>query len=256
VQIKEEMMDNKLKIFVFVLIILIQAHFVCADTVILADGRKLNGKFIKGDEKQIVFISEGITMELPRNLVSSISFGEKEVSVDARKQSASNGKIKGVITYYFNKYQGYKPDLGAVVYACKTKVDIGKVKDIDNEKEIDDFIRTFFKYYNARVNRELMALNSSYAAECQQRLKKLGADTEAGWKKLENEGWKVLWDLEANKIPSKKAIVGGDGTYSIELPPGNYFVIIKSKNRDPKDTFKTTKIAEGETVDISEEFFL
>jgi hypothetical protein len=247
-------MMDKLKISVFLLIILISAHFVYADTVILTDGRKLNGKFIKGDEKKIVFISEGITMDFPRNLVSSISFGEEELSVDAGKKSASRGKIKGVITYYFNRYQGYKPDLGAVVYACKTKVDIGKCVDIVNEKEIDDFIKTFYMYNFARILREIMVLDRSLAEKRQETLKKLGADTEEGWSKLQSQGLKVLWDLEANRIPSEKATVGGDGTFSIELPPGNYFVIIKSKNRNSEDAWKAVKIEGNETVDVSKEF--
>ncbi len=257
---------DKFKIFVSLLIILVFTYFAHADTIILADGRKLSGKFIKGDETKIVFISEGITMDLPRNLVSSISLGEEKVVEDTGKKSIGKGKIKGVITYYINRYQGYKPDLGAVVYACKTKVDIGKIedivnnigriKDIVNEKGIDDFIRMFCVYFSARNNRQLMVIDRTgkYHEKYQERLKQLGADTEEGWKKLESQGRRVLWDLEADRIPSEKATVGGDGTFSIELPPGNYFVIIKSKNRPLDDTCRSAKISGGETVDISATF--
>ena len=157
---------DKLKILVVSLIILTSVRFVYADTVILTDGRKINGNFIKGDDKKIVFISEGITMDFPRDLVSFISFGEKGILVNAGTRSVSNGKIKGVITYYHNRYIGSKPDLGATVYACKTKVDVGKSQDIMNDKEIDDFIKTFYKYHRARINRENIALTRS-AAEMQ-----------------------------------------------------------------------------------------
>jgi len=85
-------------------------------------------------------------------------------------------------------------------------------------------------------------------------LKELGADTEAGWEALRNRGWKVLFDLKYGKIPSKNTTIGGDGTFSLELPAGYYFVILKSKNRSLEDEWKCVTITNNETTNISVEF--
>ena len=118
--------------------------------------------------------------------ITTTSFAQKE-------------KIKGVVSYYFNEYQGDKPDLGATVYA----VDSSKCLNFNNE--------IAFSYELASIKMDYSE-DTSFA----------GIDKKNALNNIE-----IIHSEFVNSTT-----VDATGNYSLELPPGVYYVLIKSKGRN------------------------
>jgi len=248
-----------LKIFILVLSFLIIGFPVFADTIHLKDGRSYKGKFIKGDQNGIVWESEGKIRGFPIGLISSVSFEEsdiKEEGIDKR----GKGLLRGTVTYN-QKLDGQrkpapKPDMGAKVYVCKLK--ISNIEIFENHEDalhfgrIDGFIKDYLRYRWAKWNQKFL----SHEAPKRERdkweleLKKIGADTEKGWMEVRSRGQKVFSKLETGEIPSQVAIAGQDGTFSIMLPAGYYFLIAQSNRSKLDDAYAPVKISEGEITQV------
>jgi hypothetical protein len=171
---------------------------------------------------------------------------------------AQESGITGVVTYLFNQYQGDKPDIGAKVYV---------VDSISNPefkfKIIDDFSW-------AEIYVSLLNLANSRRESAEQNLIKYGAKkrfadliTEEKRKKEESEKDLDLYTkklvkfnaetnekyliLKRNAVDiirdalSKESVISrsvdGNGTYSIPLKEGVYYVILRSKNRVKDNEF-------------------
>lgn len=109
---------------------------------------------------------------------------------------SQKGKIKGVVTYFFNEYQGNKPDLGAEVYV----VDSARCGKYDSDIS--------FQF-------ELESIKDNNSAE----FKALDAKNA-----LNNR--EIISSEDANK-----ATVDAAGNYNFDLPPATYYLLIKSKGR-------------------------
>lgn len=117
-------------------------------------------------------------------------------SVLSHNAHSQKGKIQGVITYFFNDYQGNKPDLGAEVYI----VDSAKCPKYDSEVSFQ------FELASIKDNK--------------------GDD----FKKLDIKN--ALNNKEITSCESvNKTTVDASGKYSIDLPEATYFILIKSKGR-------------------------
>jgi len=250
----------KFKILCIFLGLFLISSLGVADTLNLVDGTAYKGKFIKGDINTIVFQSDGKTMYFPTSSVSSISIGEKELK-SPETESKGKGLLRGVLTYYHNRYIGYKPDLGATIYACNIKTDIKKIasheelKDVLNSPNIDGFIKDYLRY--KRVDAYRYFINKGEEREKNMKYsKELGVETENDWDVLEKKVWRILSNLKYGTIPSRKTTVSGDGTFSIELPAGYYFLFFESKNRPLLNDYQFIKISDGETEQVSVEFFM
>ena len=129
-----------------------------------------NGDKIEGEIKSLVngvftvkFKGNNITLKLSD--IESIIMDKKassNTSVNAKAE------VKGVVTYYFNKNYGDKPDVGAIVYLRKT--------DTTNQK------RSIFYTYNI-----VKVCKNSKNEFCVKQLKQLNADTKEGFDKIDSE---------------------------------------------------------------------
>ncbi|MCU4190077.1 hypothetical protein M9Q43_13020 [Flavobacterium sp. HXWNR29] len=198
--------------------------------------------------------------------------------------SYSQTSVSGVVTYYFNEYQGNKPDLGASV----TLIDSAKVKNFDY-KLYEKFY--YGKFYQKMYFSSLERYEKYSAAYKKTEGKKKMAEQSETFKKGMEDAQKdmerhmkelVKYDSEtpekAAKISTElymqllkldddlpKKTVDANGNYSLNAKPGVYYVLIKSKNRtgsydilesDGKIYIKKVKISENDNKDVSYNFEL
>lgn len=90
----------------------------------------MNGKLEEFKNDTIIFKIQGNKLKFKTSDVTLIYFDEKIAPLDLNNTAKNNqiisvvkGSIFGVVTYYFNKNYGDKPDVGAEVYiAVSTKI--------------------------------------------------------------------------------------------------------------------------------------
>lgn len=194
----------------------------------------------------------------------------------------SQTTVSGVVTYYFNEYQGNKPDIGASV----TLIDSAKVKNFDyklyENYHYGKFYQNLYFSSQARYEKYLEAFKKTEGK------KKYAEDNETFKKGMEDAKKDmdrqmeqiVLYNSETPEKAAKittdlymqllkldddlpKKTVDGNGNYSLNVKPGVYYVLIKSKNRtssydilegDGKIYIKKIKISENENKDVSLNF--
>lgn len=195
----------------------------------------------------------------------------------------SQTTISGVVTYYFNEYQGNKPDIGASVIL----IDSANVKNFD--------YKLYENYHYGKFYQKMYFLTferyEKYSAAYKKTegKKKLAVDNEKFRKGMEDAQKDMDRTLEQMKLYQFETIeksakisvdlymqlsnlgddlpkktVDSNGNYSINTKPGVYYVFIKSKNRtsidvtemDGKIYIKKYKIIENENKDASYNFEL
>lgn len=165
------------------------------------------------------------------------------------------GKIEGVVTYFFNKYQGDKPDLGAQVVV----IDSAHARLFDN-KVIDTFnLATGYRALLKKFSPEDLVKFGNIP----QTLEKLGADTPEKYDQLASRALRCYFDIDMNK-DAQKTVVDGTGKYSFTVAPGKYFILIKSKGRIGLTPVEVTgrvvaaakNVKANETVNFSHNFTL
>ena len=117
---------------------------------------------------------------------------------------AQNGKIKGIVQYKYNDYIGYKIDVGAEVYAVSKQNagDFNLTKWNDYEKTVKTFIE-----YAEYLDEPIEGL-SSLDLYCKRQYEKISERFE------------------------EIALVDNSGKYELSLPYGEYYIFVKSKNRN------------------------
>lgn len=158
-----------------------------------------------------------ITVLLAALLITSTAFAQK-------------GKIHGVVTYFFNDFQGDKPDLGAHVFA------VDSVKCPSYSKEIA------FQYDLAMIS---------------------GPKTDTAFKGLDLRSARNNNEIK-NSAFVNSATVDGSGNYALDLPPGTYYVFIQSKGRTSstmteimgKISLRTIRVDADQSIDFSHYFTL
>lgn len=195
----------------------------------------------------------------------------------------SQAKISGVITYYFNEYQGNKPDIGASVIL----IDSSKATNF-NYKNYENFYygKTYQKMYFSALERYenytsiLAKLKKGKKYDADREKMNLGiADAQKDMDKYAKE--MTRYDFDSAEKSAKtgvdvyvqllkldedlpKKTVDSNGNYSMNIEPGVYYVYIKSKNRtsllmpesDGNIYIKKVKISENGDKDISYNFEL
>jgi uncharacterized protein (UPF0305 family) len=165
----------------------------------------------------------------------------------------SQVKIKGVVTYYFNEYQGNKPDIGATVVA----VDSTLIKKFDyelwsnykygksyryiysNSKKIYENLE--YMYNGTLGKKKRIAENEDYKLRMEEAkksmedelktLEKYNSETDEKFKNIDKTLAPSLFQFLSGKEPFIETTVDGVGNYNISVKPGVYYVYIKSKNR-------------------------
>lgn len=165
--------------------------------------------------------------------------------------TTAQSSIGGVVTYYFNQYQGDKPDLGATVLV----IDSAKIKNFDFK--VYEKFRSAKVYRNIYENAKITSDNyeqlcrrtegkKKYAAEYEDYKKRLEsskkdvaeyydrlveseAETEEKFKKIDNDLFLSL--IKINEDDYMKKTIDAAGSFNVPVVPGTYYVYIKSKNR-------------------------
>ncbi len=175
-----------------------------------------------------------------------------------------DGKLSGVVTYYFNANYGDKPDVGAKIYiANRNDVDSSKVTAIEKyiaakiymriiEQNMtmitldssvlqsdNDFLKSPYssadqkeRYKNAIANRQKdIAGNQINIEKNWTRLKEIKINSEKDYDHLSELASAQVMDFKISKY-SQSFIADGAGSYSTNLTPGKYFVLIVSNHRE------------------------
>jgi len=192
--------------------------------------------------------------------------------------------VKGVVTYFFNEYQGDKPDLGAKVYLIEKK-DASFI----NKKVIDSFLdgkfyrRLYFDYVRfATTYEEIMKRyegKKKYKTEYDEAKKKYDdvvkeRDEHFDRMKLFGSETKEKFDSLDLRVATMISMIGdknssvltvdATGGYSFNVKSGNYFVYIVSRNRKSlsasevvgKIFLKEIEVKDNQTIDVSTNFDL
>jgi hypothetical protein len=172
------------------------------------------------------------------------------------------GKINGVATFFFNKYQGYKPDIGAKVYV--TKLNCDSIKDFLFAEEINssiEFDKSMIKEYKSMSLSGIEDLENQLK-DSQIRLNKYAKDS-ADFRVKEVGISGSLFAIRTDKN-TLKTTVDGVGNYSIEVPPGDYYVIFISSGRKKSNMLESSgniivesvKVESKKTANVDAKFEL
>jgi len=195
----------------------------------------------------------------------------------------SQTKISGVITYYFNEFQGNKADIGASVIL----IDSSKVADFDyklyEKYHYGKFYQEMYFGTMERYEKYSLALSRTRKGKKydkdRETFKKGMEDAEKDMEKHKKEMEKYEYDTSEKSAKTgidiymqlveldenlPKKTVDSNGNYSMNIEPGVYYVYIKSKNRtslgapefDGKIYIKKVKISENNDKDVSYNFEL
>jgi len=179
----------------------------------LKSGETINGEVKSLLNGQLIVSFKGNNLKLEVSDIESIFFVKSTQS--SKDANSDKGELKGVVTYFFNKNFGDRPDIGATVL-------INRTDSINGNKSLIGV------YQIAQSYKSLITLGVISKDKVNIELKKLNADTEEGFKKLDFNAWKELLEFEAKAL---KLTVDGSGSYSVKLDAGMYEVIIVSKGR-------------------------
>lgn len=189
-----------------------------------------SGETVEGNIKSLIndvltLTFKGNTLTFKQSDIATIYFvkpvQEETKSTVVIATPPAKAELKGVVTYYFNKNFGDKPDVGARIYLRKTDTSNGKRSLIHN-------------YDWARLCRSEIGYTGASKSEiehCTKLLKELHADTKEGFDKMNTDVFQELLGLDY-KADVKKVTADGNGNYSISLEPGLYEVIFISKGRN------------------------
>jgi hypothetical protein len=190
--------------------------------------------------------------------------------------------ISGVVTYFFNDYQGNKPDIGAKVYIINAltnpALNFGVVDSFITARKCRGlyigFLEIFSKWdelqkqyegdKNYQDNYELAKASADkskeYIDQYYAEMVKYGVETDEKFAALDKRTFSSL--LKINDDNSILRTVDGVGNYSVNVKPGTYYVYIVSKNRSNSNWSETfgkiyyqrVIIKENQTKDVSYNF--
>lgn len=173
-------------------------------------------------------------------------------------------KINGVITYYFNEYQGDKVDLGAKVIlldSAKTKI---MNFDLYNKYLKGKSARNRFERWTALYNEARKKDKAEYKTHLDETIadmKLYDSETQEKFDELDNLlSTNVITKLSTEKVFEKT--IDNSGSYSFDVNPGTYYICIISKNRDEATKsevlglvyIEKIKILKDEVKDVSHNF--
>jgi hypothetical protein len=230
------------------------------NVIMLRTGEKMNGKVDRLRNDSLTFIFKGNKMVIKTNEISAIYFDDKMMQAEESNtkkdiEQFQDGKISGVVTYFFNKNYGDKPDIGAEVYI----VDSMALPDF-NIKTIDSFhYGTFYR----NVADAYKAMRVKAPADIGENIIKWGVDSKESYDALDKRATMNLFHIKySNNVI--KTVVDGSGTYSVSLKPGAYYIYIKSNNRSDINMTEVSgkiycvlvHVKEGQTANVSTNFGL
>lgn len=246
----------KKTILLFALSLLLSNLSFSQNILFLKNGDKMNGKVEGFKNDTIIFKIQGNKLKFKTSDIVSIYFDEKLAPIDLSKTTNTNeiipaiqGSIFGVVTYYFNKNFGDKPDVGAEVYiADSTEIPDFSLATVDSFYFASFYNNIYLEYKSmGKVPDNIMEL-----------VKKFNLEDKLAFDSLDKRAATNIFKIKYAK-DVKKTVVDGIGNYSVKLKPGTYYVYIKSNNRNGvsiteisgKFVCKKVIVKEGEDTNMS-----
>ncbi|HXL57277.1 MAG TPA: hypothetical protein VN958_13520, partial [Chitinophagaceae bacterium] len=169
----------------------------------------------------------------------------------------SDGKLEGVVTYYFNSNYGDKPDVGTNIIICNKKdlrkgiIDslrlfMSSKFSVNQINFYEDLIKEYNQYkfgdYKTQVETFKKIINQS-----KDRLNKLNISLEQFDKiKEQITDFKLQFSIKK----THEVICDGNGRYEASLPSGNYCVLAQSNHRNNFKTGEILGVLEMEEIGI------
>lgn len=200
--------------------------------------------------------------------------------------SYSQCKIQGTVTYFFNEFQGNKPDVGADVYVLDSiymkKFNPLIYYDFDIAKSYKKLYENNFFLYNVAIARfkkiegkkryvtEIETLKMDLAKfeknknEAYNELVKYNAETKEKFDLLDKSNYTNFINASLSEKDVIKTKVNGSGNYEVNVNYGTYYVLIKSSGRqglsiseiNGKLFLEKVKLVSKSIADVSENFKL
>lgn len=213
------------------------------NSLILKSGEKMNGVVEQINDGILIFNFKGNKLSINVSDISIINFDE--IQSQSLTHLDSNSKINGVVTYYFNKNYGDKPDIGSDVYI------------IDSLNCSAFSMPTIDSFYYASIYRSYFnsykSMRKDPPLEIIQQLKNWGADSDAAFRALDMRASTYIFDI-AHSENTHKLVVDGNGSYSKNVKSGTYYIIFKSNNRKSKIFFKKIILNSNDEKNVSYNF--
>ncbi len=195
--------------------LLISSFCFAQSTVSLKSGETIEGNIVSLVNGVLKITFKGNTLNFNQSDLKSIEF----VKSESKPQSGVNtvtGEVKGVVTYYFNKNYGDKPDVGAKIYM--RKIDTAGHKN------------TAIQLYQRATTLKSLIDYKVDVEKYTKLLEELSGSTKEGYSKLNSDVLTDIFKVERDDS-AKKVTADGNGNYSIKAEPGLYEVIFISKGR-------------------------
>lgn len=136
----------------------------------------------------------------------------KEVAADSQAVE-KQGIVTGVVTYFFNRNYGDKPDVGSEVFILPEKYK-------DKWIEVLMFVSEVLSRTNAELDK---MLGNEHSRQLM---------SESEFDNLESGVNEFIKQIRYDKLSDiKKVVADGGGAFSITVAPGNYYFIARSAHR-------------------------
>jgi len=217
------------KLILITAMLIVSTFSFSQNVLFLKSGDKMNGKLDGYKNDTIIFKFQGNKLKFKTSDILSIYFDEKLVPQEQSKTATPaetkplEGRITGVVTFYFNKNYGDKPDVGAEVFIADS---VG-IPDF-NFATVDSF--HYGNFYRG-IAAEYKQMKGSVPSDVAEQVKKWNVEDKALFDSLDRRAATNLFKIKYAK-DGFKTVVDGSGNYSVKVKPGVYYVFIKSNNRD------------------------
>lgn len=176
----------------------------------------------------------------------------EEIALLKQKAESKKGTLSGVVTYFFNNNFGYKPDIGSEVMlvskAASPEFDFSvvekfvRVNRIRTLRSLENYTAVLFAKRGTRT-----PTPTPIAAG---ELKKAGIANESDWEALTKQA-DDMWSTAERGNKTIKLVADGNGSFKRSIPPGEYYVLIRSKQRSGSNTLEILGKVHAEKVVIS-----
>ncbi|MEO5990932.1 MAG: hypothetical protein ABIP68_04795 [Ferruginibacter sp.] len=249
-------------VLIFIIIIGLNSRAIGQNTLILKSGETMKGKIERFSNDTLTFNFKGNRMKLKSSEILAVYFIEKDITNEKSTTSATlsapklEGKISGVITYFFNDNIGDKPDVGSEILIINSaKVPNFNFSTVDSFRYAKTYKTLYFSY----------AKRGKVPDDIREKVQKYGVETEEGFDALDNRARDELVKIRFENITyCTKVVVDGNGTFSANLESGKYYVYITSNNRKGKNMTEVmgkvycqeVVVRSGETTNVNTKFDL
>lgn len=138
--------------------------------------------------------------------------------------NAQNCNLKGVVKYEYNDYVGYKIDEGAEIYIISTNNAEGV--NAQTWLEYERLAKGYMRYLKYQNDDDIRYLGDATI----RRFAEFSKSQESSLKELDKKCFEQHAFITNNAEYIE--LVDGTGKYALQLPYGEYYVLVKSKNRE------------------------